>query len=119
MNNIEQIDYAISDWIDDNDVCISRRSSEFPRMTPTFTSHLSPIKPWGEVSDPVHIDILDHPFFNISHFRPGVWYYGGIGGTDHLDLCGFSEFLSPLRTLLGSEFRFDTWRVLFIRLKML
>jgi hypothetical protein len=33
MNNLEQIDYAVSDWIADNDVCISRASQEFPRMT--------------------------------------------------------------------------------------
>ena len=62
MNNVEAIDYSISDWIDDNDVCISRKASEFPRLTHRFTNHFSDSKPWGDVSDPVRLDFLatDH-----------------------------------------------------------
>lgn len=52
MNNIGAIDYANSDFTDDNDVCISRRSTEFPRMTPGFKSHFDKNKPWGDYDNP-------------------------------------------------------------------
>jgi hypothetical protein len=48
-----------------------------------------------------------------------VWYYGGISGSDHLDLCGFPATLSPLRTIINEEYRYEMWRNCFIRLKML
>jgi hypothetical protein len=117
VNNVEAIDYTISDWIDDNDVCISRRSSEFPRLTHKFTHHFSSQKPWGHISDPVRLDFLQSD--NPLEVKPGIWYYGGIEGVDHLDMCGFPEHLTPLRTLLGIEFRYELWRRLFIRLKQL
>ena len=116
-NNIEGIDYSIIDWIEDNDVCISRKSSEFPRLTQNFNDHFSLEKPWGSLSDPVKLDFLSsHLDQNV---RPGIWYYGGIEGVDHLDICGFPEHLTPLRTLMGTEFRYELWRRIFIRLKLL
>ena len=53
MNNIEAIDYVNKDWTDDNDVCISRKSTEFPRMNLTFNSMIHPDKPWGPYDDPI------------------------------------------------------------------
>lgn len=118
MNNVEAIDFTMQDWIKDNDVCISRRASEFPRMNTDFQNHFSRDRPWGE-QDPVQFDVLDHPIHHISSLKPGVWYYGGIPGTDHLDLCGFPETFSPFRTLIEEEFRHEVWRTIFIRAKML
>lgn len=40
MNNIGSIDYANSDWIDDNDFCIARKCSEFPRITSYYNNML-------------------------------------------------------------------------------
>ncbi len=100
MNNLYAFDYAISDWTDDNDVCISRKSSEFPRFTSIYTNHFSKdTAPWGS-ENPQHIDVFDHPIYNSSSLRPGVWYFGGIPGTDHLDLCGFPPYLTLPRTFL-------------------
>ena len=52
-------------------------------------------------------------------YEPGIWYYGGIPGSDHLDLCGFPMHLSPIRTLMGIEYRQESWRTAFARVKML
>lgn len=51
--------------------------------------------------------------------QAGVWYYGGLPRSDHLDLCGFPPTLSPIRTLLNTEYRMETWRCIFLRLKLL
>ena len=40
MNNVGAIDYAVGDWLDDNDFCLSRKASEYPRLTPTFKNNL-------------------------------------------------------------------------------
>jgi hypothetical protein len=39
MNNVNAIDYANKDWIEDNDFCISRKSSEFPRLSNKYTNY--------------------------------------------------------------------------------
>jgi hypothetical protein len=57
MNDLESIDYAIKDWIEDNDVCISRKSSEFPRLNTMHTNLLSDHRPWGNIHDPVLLDL--------------------------------------------------------------
>lgn len=55
MNNLESVDYTVIDWgIKDNDVCISRRSSEFPRLTKKFLTHFDE-KPWG-IRNPQKLD---------------------------------------------------------------
>lgn len=66
MNNIEAIDYVNSDWTEDNDVCISRKSTEFPRLNMTFNNLFHVDKPWGLAGDPHIIDFYDHPLFNIK-----------------------------------------------------
>ena len=63
MNNVGSIDYANSDWVEDNDTCIARRCSEFPRLTNDFKSHFSKEKPWGNTEDPVVFDPRDNPIF--------------------------------------------------------
>jgi hypothetical protein len=50
---------------------------------------------------------------------PGVWYYGGLPGSDHLDLCGFPTTLAPLRTHARIEYRYEVWRQIYGRVKML
>lgn len=56
MNNLESIDYVNKDWVDDNDVCISRKSTEYPRLNLDYKTFFSPNKPWGETDDPIQID---------------------------------------------------------------
>jgi hypothetical protein len=63
MNNLGSIDYANSDWIEDNDTCIARKCSEFPRLANDFKSHFSLKKPWGEKEDPVLFNPRDNPIF--------------------------------------------------------
>ena len=63
MNNIGSIDYANSDWVEDNDTCIARRCSEFPRLATKFENHFSKNKPWGSTHDPVAFDPQDNPIF--------------------------------------------------------
>ena len=119
MNNIQSIDYSVNDWIEDNDVCISRRSCEFPRHTTYYKDLFSDKKPWGDISNPILIDFFDEPLFSKEFIKPGVWYYGGIPISDHLDLCGFPEHLTYFRTLIRDEYRYEIWRLIFIRLRML
>jgi hypothetical protein len=54
-----------------------------------------------------------------ADIEKGVWYYGGIGGVDHLDYCGIPDNLGPLRTVLNIEFRYEIWRKIFQRIKLL
>lgn len=119
MNNVEAIDYAVSDWVEDNDVCISRKSSEYPRLNMHHKSLFDDHRPWGNLLDPVLVDFKEHPIFTQNSYEPGVWYYGGIPGSDHLDLCGLPPIYEPLRTLLGIEYRTEMWRYIYLRLKML
>lgn len=65
------------------------------------------------------MDFMEHPIFAKDHVKPGVWYYGGFPKSDHLDLCGFPHNLSPIRTLLNTEYRMEAWRNIYIRLKLL
>jgi hypothetical protein len=78
MNNVGSIDYANSDWVDDNDFCIARKSSEYPRLATNFKSHFDKDKPWGMTEDPIVFDPKDNPIFQKNEVKPGVWYYGGI-----------------------------------------
>lgn len=94
MNNIGAIDYANKDWMEDNDTCISRRSSEFPRLANDFVSHFSKNKPWGNDETPIAFNPKDNPVFQKDHMKPGVWYYGGIPESDHLDLSGLPDYLT-------------------------
>ena len=119
MNNLEAIDYTINDWVEDNDVCISRRSTEFPRLTDAYQTYFSPEKPWGRFENPQLIDFQEHPIHYMQAIRPGVWYYGGLSGADHLDLCGFPEGFAFFRTLLDIEYRYEQWRLIFIRAKLI
>eukprot|EP00347_Sterkiella_histriomuscorum_P016179 403354185 len=119
MNNVEAIDYVNKDWTEDNDVCISRKSTEFPRLNFNYSNLSHEDKPWGNQGDPQLIDFYDHPIFTKDCLKPGIWYYGGIPKSDHLDLCGFPPKLSPIRTLLNTEYRMEIWRNIFIRVKML
>ena len=68
MNNIEAIDYAINDWIEDNDSCISRKSSEFPRISATFSTLFSKDKPFGNIHEPILVDFKDHPIFTNNSY---------------------------------------------------
>lgn len=64
MNNIEAIDYAVSDWTEDNDVCISRKSSEYPRLSKHHHTHFdASTAPWGQVHTPILMDFKEHPIF--------------------------------------------------------
>ena len=119
MNNVEAIDYANSDWIEDNDVLLSRASQEFPRHTTAYKTFFSPNKPWGPTGEPILFDVMEHPTLTKDILKPGIWYYGSIPTTDHLDSCGIPPILSPFRTLTGQEFRYELWRTLFIRLRLL
>jgi hypothetical protein len=62
MNNIGSIDYVNSDWIDDNDSCIARRCTEFPRIRRDFNSHFEIEKPWGK-ENPRLFSPFDNPLF--------------------------------------------------------
>ena len=119
MNNFEAIDYANRDWTEDNDFCISRKASEYPRLSNKMTNLLSYNKPWGNIQDPVLIDPFDDPALMNKYLKKGVWYYGGIPGTDHLDYCGLPDYIAPLRKMIGIEFRYDFWRTTFMRIRML
>ena len=57
--------------------------------------------------------------FTKDSFKPGIWYYGGISEADHLDLCGLPDTLSIPRTVMGIEYRYEVWRLIYMRLKML
>jgi len=94
MNNVGSIDYVNKDWIEDNDFCIARRCSEFPRLSNNFKDHFSKDKPWGNKEDPVVFDPKDNPIFQRDEIKPGVWYYGGIPQSDHLDLSGLPDYLT-------------------------
>lgn len=63
MNSIGAIDYVNKDEMEDNDTCIARRSSEFPRLANDFVSHFSKHKPWGDTEDPIAFDPKDNPVF--------------------------------------------------------
>ena len=50
MNNFDSIDFVNKEWTEDNDFAISRKSSEFPRMTNNYKSLCDQInKPWGHI----------------------------------------------------------------------
>lgn len=118
MNNLGSIDYTISEWLDDNDHCISRKGAEFPRITSFYNNKFDKEKPWGQ-HDPVLFDPMEDPFLQKDEVKTGIWYYGGIPVSDHLDLCGMPELLSPLRKALGIEYRYEVWRKIYIRLRLL
>lgn len=46
MNNLNSIDYAVRDWIDDTDLILPRASEEFPRLSDEYTTKTS-ARPWG------------------------------------------------------------------------
>ena len=54
MNNLNSIDYATRDWIDDTDLVLPRMSEEFPRLSDQYTTKTMS-KPWGDKSEPVYI----------------------------------------------------------------
>ena len=56
MNNLNSIDYAVRDWIDDTDLILARGSEEFPRLSDQYTCKQPSGKPWGDKSDPVFIE---------------------------------------------------------------
>ncbi|CDW85644.1 UNKNOWN [Stylonychia lemnae] len=120
MNNVDAADYVNKDWTEDNDFAIARKSSEFPRMTNDYHSLLDQYnKPWGHIGDPQIMDFIENPIFQKDYLRPGVWYFGGVPRSDHLDFCGIPPKLHPIRTLLGREYRIKIWRNIYSRLKML
>lgn len=63
MNNVGSIDYVNNDWIEDNDFCIARKCSEFPRLSKNFKSQFDKEKPWGNADHPVIFDPKDNPIF--------------------------------------------------------
>ena len=58
-------------------------------------------KPWG-VKDPVFYDVWEDSKLAMLRnrdakrgaFEKGVWYYSGIGLTDHHDIAGFVNYLN-------------------------
>ncbi len=104
LNNLHAPDYSIQDFLIDNDVCISRKASEYPS---------------GETKNQ-HINLNNaHPMHYVRHIQKGIWYYDGLPESDHLDLCGFPMHVSGLRRLMGIEYRQEIWRRIFARVKML
>jgi hypothetical protein len=57
MNNIDQIDFQNKDWTDDHDSLIPKHSQEFPRISENFTDRLHSAKPWGNLSDPIRVEL--------------------------------------------------------------
>jgi hypothetical protein len=59
MNNISAFDYVNSDYTDDNDFCIARASTEYPRITPSYKNKFDfNERPWGTKKDPIPIDFF-------------------------------------------------------------
>ena len=114
MNNIDQIDFCIKDWIYDNDFALSRKAQEFPRISVGYDNLFK--KPvWGD-NTPTLINILE-PY--TTEYTPGSFHYGSIPLSDHLDSCAFGPILSPIRYALGTEFRYQMWRAAVVRCKLI
>lgn len=77
MNNVDSIDYAVRDWIEDTDLLLPRVCQEYPKHTSSFTSKVLS-KPWGDQGDPVMIDpYLDENLMRLNEngYQTGIWYY--------------------------------------------
>ena len=61
MNSVFTVDFALNEWIEDNDAFLSRKGAEFPRNSDQFIKQADPAKPWGSVSNPKYFDINLNP----------------------------------------------------------
>ena len=118
MNNAASFDYANYEHTNDNDGVLSRCTQEFPRTAMNYLSKAdTEHAPWGLKSPPVKFDCWQETPLSLQHscahettlggktFERGVWYYSGLGLTDHHDLAGLENRCSALETMLGRETR--------------
>lgn len=121
MNNVDSIDFAIRDWIEDTDFLLPRICQEYPKFNLNFKSKLQP-KPWGDKSDPIQIDpYLDENIMRLNEhgYKSGVWYYTNYPRTDHNDFAGMPNTARDIQQLLGLEYRPGFYINIYNRLRHL